>query len=446
MNYAAMEAFKLKEAASKDGNPRVQKGTYKEVIEKTEKQFGLETGSIKMDTVLARLKQGRKLISGGRGNVSPLIAVEAHFLEVILQLASMCQPLTAAGSINLINSMILSNNLQDEVAAWKKKYNISGDDDNTQRLGQKYWQNFKKRHPEINTKRAVRFDSKRDDWCTFENFEKMYNGVYSAIDRSNVAIQVPNKVFVTLDGKITENKQESIGRETNFLLTRPDYVFFIDEVGCNTSQKSDGNVGGQKFVVEKKKRGLIRSSYQDCHFTVLGFTNALGEPVCCVIIIAAAEVRAKDIMGLQPWATTIGDPSINFEDNSHGPNKYYPYGPTCIVKGRSVPAVVTYSESGSITSDILMQVLKHLDTNLCFDRTEAMPFLLLDGHGSRFELPFLEYVNSADTKWTVCIGVPYGTNLWQVGDSAQQNGAYKSRFEKSLLLQKKTGDAVGLQD
>ena len=51
----------------------------------------------------------------------------------------------------------------------------------------------------------------------------------------------------------------------------------------------------------------------------------------------------------------------------------------------------------------------------------------------------MEYVNAADTKWTVCIGVPYGTNLWQVGDSAQQNGAYKSRLmlEKSLLLQKK---------
>ena len=116
----------------------------------------------------------------------------------------------------------------------------------------------------------------------------MYDGVYSAMVKSNVAIQIPNTVLVKLDGNITENKQESIGRETNFLLTRLDYVFFVDEVGCNTSQKSDGNVGSQKFVVEKKKRALIRSSHQDCHFTVLGFTNALGEPVCCVIIIAAA--------------------------------------------------------------------------------------------------------------------------------------------------------------
>ncbi len=80
--------------------------------------------------------------------------------------------------------------------------------------------------------------------------------------------------------------------------------------------------------------------------------------------------------------------------------------PTCIVNGRSVPAVVTCSESGSITSDILMQVPKHLDMKLCIDRTKAMPFLLLDSHGSCLELPFLDYVNAADTKWTVCIGVP----------------------------------------
>jgi len=145
-------------------------------------------------------------------------------------------------------------------------------------------------------------------------------------------------------------------------------------------------------------------------------------------------------MGLQPWAENIiGDPSIQIEENSYGSDKYYPYGPTCNVSGKTVPTFVTCSESGSITSQILMDTLRHIDTCLEWDRTEATPFLLLDGHGSRFELPFLDYVNSPETKWTVCIGVPYGTNLWQVGDSTQQNGAYKSRLtlEKQILLEKK---------
>ena len=64
---------------------------------------------------------------------------------------------------------------------------------------------------------------------------------------------------------------------------------------------------------------LIRTSHQDCHFTVLGFTYALGEAVCCIIILAASEVQAKYVMGLQPWVTTeIGEMTTNLEENSHG--------------------------------------------------------------------------------------------------------------------------------
>jgi len=65
-----------------------------------------------------------------------------------------------------------------------------------------------------------------------------------------------------------------------------------------------------------------------------------------------------------------------------------------------------------------------------------MPFLLLDGHGSRFELPFLNYVTHTDHPWKVCIGVPYGTSLWQVADSKEQNGSFKialSKIKKELL-------------
>jgi len=277
----------------------------------------------------------------------------------------------------------------------------------------------------------------------------MYNGVYAAMVDARVAIELEEEVFVKIDGTITENEGESFGRKTKYILTKPSYCLYVDEVGCNTSQKSDGNVGGQKFVVGANQRALMRASHQDCHFTVFGLTNALGEALCCVIILASSEVRAKDVMGLQPWVTThIGNVTTNLEENSHGPDKYYPYGPTCHPNGKVVETLVTCSENGSITSEILSQVLKHLDTHLCWDRTEATPFLLLDGHGSRFELPFLDYIRNDETKWKVCIGVPYGTNLWQVGDSAQQNGAFKSRLseEKALLLEKKTRSAAAFSN
>ena len=333
LNYAAVAASKVKESCAEDGNMRVSKGTYQSIVEEAEKKFSLDEGSIKVATVVNRLRTGRRLVAAGRGNVSPLVAVEAHFLEVILELATMRQPVTASGALNIINSMIASSNLQEEVILWKKTHGIRGE--NEGKLGNHYWVNFKKRHPEINSKKAVRFDSKRDDWCTYENFEKMYNGVYKAMVDARVAIELEEEVFVKVDGTITENEEESYGRKTKFLLTQPKYCLYVDEVGCNTSQKSDGNVGGQKFVVGANQRALIRVSHQDCHFTVLGFTNALGEAVCCVIILAGSEVRAKDVMGLQLWVLKqMGNVTTILEEDLHGPDEYYPYGPTCHTNGK----------------------------------------------------------------------------------------------------------------
>ena len=74
------------------------------------------------------------------------------------------------------------------------------------------------------------------------------------------------------------------------------------------------------------------------------------------------------------------------------------------------------------------------------------PFLLLDGHGSRFQESFLSYVINPRHEWVVCIGVPYGTALWQVGDSSEQNGSYKVALAqaKSELIAKKRGKSMKL--
>ncbi len=72
-----------------------------------------------------------------------------------------------------------------------------------------------------------------------------------------------------------------------------------------------------------------------------------------------------------------------------------------------------------------------MDTHLQWDRAEAISFVLLDGHGSCFGIDFLRYMSDNDTKWTVCVGVPYGTHLWQVGDSAEQNSSFKMALIKA---------------
>ena len=59
------------------------------------------------------------------------------------------------------------------------------------------------------------------------------------------------------------------------------------------------------------------------------------------------------------------------------------------------------------------------------------PYLLVDGHSSRFELQFLEYINDDKHPWNICIGTPYGTALWQVGDSAEQNHSFNIALAKA---------------
>ena len=70
--------------------------------------------------------------------------------------------------------------------------------------------------------------------------------------------------------------------------------------------------------------------------------------------------------------------------------------------------------------------------------------MLLDGHGSRLQLPFLQYINTPKDHWVVCIGVPYGTALWQVGDSKEQNGSFNMAITKAKdhLLEYK--ESIGL--
>jgi hypothetical protein len=70
-----------------------------------------------------------------------------------------------------------------------------------------------------------------------------------------------------------------------------------------------------------------------------------------------------------------GDIIVDLEGNSVEVDKLYPIGPTCFHNGHEVSTYVTIWENGSITSEILTNFMRHLDTHLQWDRTEATPFL-----------------------------------------------------------------------
>jgi hypothetical protein len=115
-------------------------------------------------------------------------------------------------------------------------------------------------------------------------------------------------------------------------------------------------------------------------------------------------------------------------------------GLSCMYKNTIVPCLVQYSGHGGITPTILTNCLRKMDLLQLFPRENGKkPFLLLDGHDSRFDIEFLKYIRDDNHPWSVCIGLPYGTHLWQVGDSNAQNGNYKhfEREYKDILVEHK---------
>ncbi len=70
------------------------------------------------------------------------------------------------------------------------------------------------------------------------------------------------------------------------------------------------------------------------------------------------------------------------------------------------------------------------------------PLFLLDGHGSRLELPFLTYVNDPGHPWVICIGVLFGTSYWQGRDSSEQNGDCKGK--ERISIEEETYETINI--
>ena len=161
----------------------------------------------------------------------------------------------------------------------------------------------------------------------------------------------------------------------------------------------------------------------------------------CIVIFAGEIPNTLTETGLDLEAETFGCPTdADFFDQNSGPGKRFPGGPTCHFKGVDVPCLCRWSTKGSITAEILKDILETLDHLQIFKRNGSMkPFLLVDGHHSRLELPFVQYICNPLHLWAVCIGVPYCTDLWQVGDAPEQNGAHNqaSVVEKRNIMERK---------
>jgi hypothetical protein len=112
---------------------------------------------------------------------------------------------------------------------------------------------------------------------------------------------------------------------------------------------------------------------------LLPFTSASGEAVCCAIIFQSKQDGVP-----ATWTTGIDhsvQPILSADENeielegNFGEGKYYPGGPKCKFNGKVVDCLTFSSESGGISGDILVDILKYFDQIDLFPRVMVGLFL-----------------------------------------------------------------------
>ena len=99
-----------------------------------------------------------------------------------------------------------------------------------------------------------------------------------------------------------------------------------------------------------------------------------------IIIFSGEQPSTIVETGLDIEDDTVGHPDDGgFFENNSGPGKQFPGGPTCNFCGVDIPCLFRWSSKGSITSEILKDILSTIDHYKVYGRTNGRkPFLLVD--------------------------------------------------------------------
>lgn len=453
LNKAITDAailFKLEKEAAEKKKQQVKKGILQKIVKTIEMERGIPTNTIPLKTIRNRVLRNN-VTASKKSSLSPLIHVEKIIVEYCVRLARIGNALNKDQVMSLAEDVIHGTQAATELAEFKSKRQITDiyhepiDNQRKVRVGEGWYKNFMRRNKDkIKRQRLKVKDRQRLTYFAYPNFQIMYKTVYEDMVNCGIATKIDEEVLVNLKGEIVYDKANSDGLPTQYMMINPKLIVFVDETGSNTNQKSDPLRGNEKRIVPVNGDGFgIAGAVNDNNFTFLCFQSGNGEPIICAIIFKS-ERKNGELPDC--WKTGIDIRKLRDEellphsqqqiaqlylDNETVNNGAISGGPVCNFDGKEIQCFCTCSPNASITSTILTRLLKEIDQHDVFDRQNGTkPLLLLDGHHSRMDLEFLEYINQPGNEWCVCIGVPYGTHLWQVADSSQINGKFKIELTK----------------
>jgi hypothetical protein len=66
----------------------------------------------------------------------------------------------------------------------------------------------------FSSKRAVRFDTKRAEWCTYQNLKEMYDEVYTSLVSSGLAVKHDEALLRNASGEVVSCEKDAAGLES----------------------------------------------------------------------------------------------------------------------------------------------------------------------------------------------------------------------------------------
>ena len=108
---------------------------------------------------------------------------------------------------------------------------------------------------------------------------------------------------------------------------------------------------------------------------MIGITAFAGKPVMSILTIEGKKPNASIENGINISVIPVGSPDDDRTEyiiKNSVPGKYITGGLTCKSKIKELPDFVSWHESGSITSEILVDAIKNLDFLKFFPRDEQV--------------------------------------------------------------------------
>ena len=126
--------------------------------------------------------------------------------------------------------------------------------------------------------------------------------------------------------------------------------------------KGDGNADGKKLCTKQGTTPYEKASSTDKRCTMIGITALDVSPVMYLLIIQGKEANVSIEINIDVTINPEGKPDdLDFFSNNSGERKNFPGGSVCTYSGKEVPTLIRWNESASVTSGILVDMLKTLN-------------------------------------------------------------------------------------